>query len=56
MNDRLNRGVDCSILSRGSFMYPFNGGDLCFINCDANIVSYYYGQAIWWLVLSILVV
>ena len=22
-----------------------NGGDLCFVNCDANIASYYYGRA-----------
>ena len=29
-----------------------NGGDLCFVNCDANIVSYYYGRAVWLLVLS----
>ena len=29
-----------------------NGGDLCFVNCAANIVSYYYGWAVWWQVLS----
>ena len=24
-----------------------SGGDLYLVNCDANIVSYYYGRAVW---------
>ena len=23
-----------------------NGGDLCFVNCDANIVSYHFGRVV----------
>ena len=30
----------------------FIGGDFCFVNCDAKIVSYYYGRATRQLVLS----
>ena len=29
---------------RVDILFP---GDLCFVNCDANIVSYYNGRAIW---------
>ena len=33
---------------RVTFQPILNGGDLCVINCDANIVSYYTGCALRW--------